>query len=284
MFRLDINLYFTRSMLDGDLLPELKELLGAQAPDWSSGLRLASEDRENINISDLTSETLVETIRKYAMHRGPLFDQLTEHYGGDARLFGTAEIRGKFGSLIVVISVDEQIFNAIAGRWLLGNYVSIQVCEATVEKQDAAEWASRTLEMACGAMSPLYASAHMSAERLEKNMDREGGTMKAVGVDISRYLPGTYWANFFGKPYRDLIGGRKLLSSPAWRTMSADEGVLIYLHEDPEAWGGEEYHATEQAVLEHIGREYFFDKNDLNRETKAPDFGLPDLARNPRFY
>jgi len=33
--------------------------------------------------------------------------------------------------------------------------------------------------------------------------------------------------------------------------------------------------AANEAVLEHLGREFFFDKHDRDRQTKAPDLPAP---------
>lgn len=122
----------------------------------------------------------------------------------------------------------------------------------------------------------------MTKEWNAKNMELERGA-RAIGGDISRYLPGLYWLNFFGEPYRKLIGKERLLSAPAHEIVEVDAGVLVCLAERPESWDSPEYKAVENRVLDHLGREYFFDRNDTERKTVAPDFGLEPLPPHPRF-
>jgi hypothetical protein len=45
----------------------------------------------------------------------------------------------------------------------------------------------------------------------------EGPRIEAVGCDFGRFLPGLFWLNFFGRPYRGLIGDAHLRSTPAGR-------------------------------------------------------------------
>ena len=41
---------------------------------------------------------------------------------------------------------------------------------------------------------------------------------------------------------------------------------------DPRKWDTDAARAANEAVLEHLGREFFFDKNIRDRQTKAPDW------------
>jgi len=49
----------------------------------------------------------------------------------------------------------------------------------------------------------------------------------------------------------------------------------LRLFDDPRKWASPEYKAVERRVLDHIGPQYFFSKDQPNRKTTAPDFGLP---------
>ena len=115
----------------------------------------------------------------------------------------------------------------------------------------------------------------MSDEYDAKNISHEGGGTEAVGVDVSRYLPGLYWLNFFGKPYCELIGLERLLDTPAHEVKGVDDGVLVRLSKDSREWEREDYREAERKVLNHIGRQYCFSKEEPNQKTVAPDFGLP---------
>jgi hypothetical protein len=107
--------------------------------------------------------------------------------------------------------------------------------------------------------------------------------MMAVGVDASRYLPGLYWFNFFGAPYRVLLGAERLLELPAHAVESVDDGVLVLLSARPDAWKTDEYKEAEARVLRQLGEKYFFDPSDPHRNTVGAAFGLKILPRHPRF-
>jgi len=196
-------------------------------------------------------------------------------------VFGSAELRGSNDSLILVVGIDQYVFWPIGDIWIWANDVTFQLCRARVDGMDAVAWSRRVLEQLCAALSPPHAYAHMLEEFDAKNISHEGGGTRAVGGDVSKALRGLYWLNFFGRPYRDLIGRERLLSAPGHEVTEIDDGVLLSLHENPRAWDNPEYRATERRVLEHLGPQYFFSKEEPNRKTVAPDFGLPPLDPGP---
>jgi len=197
------------------------------------------------------------------------------------RIRGWAELRGCDDSLILVFSIDEEVFWPAGDAWIWANDVSFQICRSRVEGIDSVVWSNTMLEALCSDLSPPYAYGRMSAEFDTKNISHGGGGAEAVGVNVSKALPGLYWLNFFGRPYRDLIGRECLLSAPAHEVRELDDGVLLALHENPRAWDTPGYRAREKQVREHLGPQYFFSKDDPNRKTVAPDFGLPPLEPGP---
>jgi hypothetical protein len=94
----------------------------------------------------------------------------------------------------------------------------------------------------------------------------------AIGVFLEDSLPGLYWLNYFGPPYTKLFGKERLLSAPGFEVGEADGGVLVALDEVPMTWTGGEYRAREAAVIDHLGREFFFSKDTPERKTVAPEF------------
>ena len=112
----------------------------------------------------------------------------------------------------------------------------------------------------------------MIDESAGQNMLTTPQVSRAIGIDVSRHLPGLYWLNFFGQPYRDLLGRERLLAAPGCRTAEIDDGVLLELHEEPRAWHTDEYRQVQERVLDHLGRQHFFDRRHPDRETVAPDF------------
>src|SRR5207302_286077 len=117
-----------------------------------------------------------------------------------------------------------------------------------------------------------YANAHLSAEFDIKNMVHEAGRTRAVGVKLKEALPGLYWLNYFGAPYLRLIGEERLLSAPAYGAKKLGGGVLVALDISPLNWQSEAYKQSETATLSHVGRDYFFLKDEPARRLIAADF------------
>lgn len=105
-----------------------------------------------------------------------------------------------------------------------------------------------------------------------KNISRSEGGTEAIGVDLTEALPGLYWLNYFGPPYVKLIGRERLLSAPAFEVAPIGNGVIVALDASAEAWRSAAYQQREQAVIEHLGKEYFFSRHEPERKTVAPDF------------
>jgi hypothetical protein len=54
-----------------------------------------------------------------------------------------------------------------------------------------------------------------------------------------------------------------------------DDGVLIALDPADDAWQSEAYRQREQAVIAHLGEQYFFSRHEPQRNTVALDFRAP---------
>jgi hypothetical protein len=276
-FRLDISIYFSRSLVDGADFDRFQDLLRQQAPRWSSGLHVWRYREEKTPVDINRPGALAAGIVTRAMERGPLYHQRQRQFGDDRPewIFGFAELRGADVSLILVPIIDERVFCQNGESWRWCNSIAIQVCRPKVDGVDSVAWSRSMFEALCDALSPVYAQAYMSEEFEAKNISHEGGGTAAVGVDISKAFPGLYWLNFFGAPYRDFLGRERLLSSPAHEVRELDDGVLVALDSDPRAWDTPAYRAAERRVLDHLGQEHFFSKSNPYKRTVAPDFGLP---------
>jgi hypothetical protein len=212
-----------------------------------------------------------------ALERGPLGKALRELSPTDEEVqLGTAEIRGADRSIILVVSLDSRSFSAIGGKWGMGNHVTVQVCRRTVEGMPAAEWSVEMFETLCKMLGPEYGEVCMLEEHRRKNVLTENGGYQGIGGDIARYLPGIYWLNFFGEVYCDFIRREKLLSAPAYDVREVGNGVLVRMSEKPEEWNTASYKKREQRFLDHVGREYFFDRDNPDKPTESP-WNLPRL-------
>jgi hypothetical protein len=277
-YRLDLTVCVGRSLFSGDDLDVLEHVLAQQAKPWSAGLHAWQEERER---RELTGG-FAESMRQIAAEKGELFRQLTAKHGTGPheRRTGSVELRGGDSSLLVVVGMDEYVFAPSAGRYLWGNTITFQFCQRDCCGETTAVLSRRIAEVCCHDMNVLYAHGHLLEEWDAKNISRDGGMM-AIGADVSRYLPGLYWLNYFGKPYCELIGRERLLGAPAFESNAVGDGVLMLVDELPESWKSDETHHSN--VLSHIGDQYFFLRDKPDRETRAPSYGLEELPRFARF-
>jgi len=125
----------------------------------------------------------------------------------------------------------------------------------------------------------MYGFAYCNGEYYSKNMDTTKG-YAAIGQDPSRHLPGLYWINFFGEPYVGLIGKKCLMTTPGSVIKETKNGVLVQFGNEPLSWRTHEYKSAVEDALEHIGRRYFFDRQNTKQQTVAPHFTLESIERD----
>lgn len=275
---LDLTLCFGSTLFAGDALDVFHAILQEHAPAWCKGLHVWRDDGARA-----IGESFSATIRGAASERGELYRALIKEYGPGEhpRRTGSVELRGGDESIVVAVGLDEQVFAPSAGRYLWGNSIHVQVCQARVAGEPSTQFVLDLAARSCSDLGPFYARAQDPAERSAKNLSRKGGGMMAVGVDVSRYLPGLYWLNFFGSPYCDLIRADRLLSAPAYDVARVGNGVLVVVDEDPSTWSSPR--SRYRKVLDHIGDKYFFLDGAPDRSTVAPDYDLKPLRRLDRF-
>jgi hypothetical protein len=266
---IDLELVFDRR-LGVEELGSLQQLLADRAPLWSSSLEVWAHrnDHRQVNIEAVGS--LAEEVVSAAAWRGETYRQRVAESGqGDGRFLGSVELHGCSPALTVVISLDSKpLFRMRDGSLLFGNRIAFQIRDARIDGLSNAAWARKLLEIAAARLRPVWASARTSAEYRAKVMS-DLPPHRAEGRDFSEYLPGLFWLNYVGEPYVDLIGLDRLLSAPA-EVLQINQGVFLALPGDPWAWEGEEYRKAEDAVLSHVGKEFFFSKVDSGKTTVAP--------------
>jgi hypothetical protein len=69
-----------------------------------------------------------------------------------------------------------------------------------------------------------------------------------------------------------LIGSERLLSAPAFEVKPVGEGVLLALDSKATAWKTPAYQEREAAVIDHLGKQFFFSRFEPDRKTVAPEF------------
>lgn len=272
---LDVRLHFAQSLLIGEALDRLQGILRQRASGWSQKLQIAGENPRVIELS--LPGAMRQALHEKASFRGCHYQELVRQHGRPRyeRVLGTEELRGADNSLVLVVSVDEWNLSPVDQSWAFGNSVILHVCKTAIQGTDAVRWTRNTFEQLCALLSPVWGHAEFSAEYFAKNVSTEDGGLEAIGTDVSKHLPGIYWLNFFGAPYVDLIGRERLLTAPCLEAKAADSGVLLALASSPQEWEHSTYKQTEERVLDHLGRQYFFCRNAPTRPTTAPKFPLP---------
>jgi hypothetical protein len=160
----------------------------------------------------------------------------------------------------VYFDFDEYRLSPHLDECLFGNSLCIKTDEPNSRGSVLAE---RTLSAARRIFDNeifQYGYACLSDQYDAKNLDRTGGGVCAVGLDASKCLPGFYWGNYFGPFLCDRIGEQVLMTAPGCRSYRLQSGVLVTNDLPPDAWSDPAFIKNENAAMDHIGRELFFEK------------------------
>jgi hypothetical protein len=268
--RLDVSIYLDRSLLDAQFASRVQRLACDALPSWRGGALLRRSARDKVAVDLAAPGTLHDLITRVITRPGPFYEELATRHGRPRfeRPLGSAEFRGPTPAVILVMHVDAYLVAPMETGFRWGNGITFQVCRSRVEGLPADEWARRTLRQMAEALAPAHAYAGRQEEYYAKNMDFSAGA-RALGWDISRFLPGLYWLNYFGAPYVDLIGRDKLATCPGASEVSGG-GFVIGTAEKSGDWQSGACREREQQVLDRLGRRYFFDRN----RTGQPTVGL----------
>ena len=122
--------------------------------------------------------------------------------------------------------------------------------------------------------NPVYQRIAPSRDELLKSA-HDGASVKVNDLDIAIALPTLFWITVFGPPYVEMFGKEKLFSAPAFRVEEVQKDqILIQLTERPEDVKRDlpRVLAVRDAVIDHIGRDAFFDvEAGLNGDYRVPD-------------
>jgi hypothetical protein len=277
---LQIRIHPSRSLFAEGAITEIEHTLHNILPRWSRKLRarLAASSREWFDASK--PGELAGAVRQ-VIQPGRTYKTLVKRYGPGEyeRETGHVSLTGDYSSVYVFLNMDDWLFTPQQDRQLFGNSISIWVERKEVEGLPAAQWLADAFGRICEMMDFIFGFAYCHGEYYSKNIDTSQG-YKAIGVDPPKYLPGLYWINFFGKPYVELIGKKQLMSTPAALIKEIKNGVLVQFGDDPKIWSTPKYISIIENALDHIGRQYFFDRREINRKTIAPPFRLESVERD----
>ncbi len=265
--QIDIDICFDNCILDRFYLVQLQRILQEMLP----GLKELVVEDERITLAATHSlfDCVVEEVRKPG---STFYRELSARIQTDfpKRTVSTLEVQSPDKSVCIVIDIDEFILSRAGSCWNWGNRISCQL-EDPPGGIAVQLWAQEFFENACRILMPAYAHAVHVDEYDAKNMCFDRGA-EAIVVDWNRSIPGLYWLNYFGQPFSGVFGSSKILASLKDEAARIGrDGVLISLGDDPYSWDSEEYKSRERKVLKILGREYFFDRADPERETVVVD-------------
>jgi hypothetical protein len=246
-----ISLFFSKPVFEAEACEALQGLIDEVLPSWRLGLRvLKNEDRR--------------AGREVGSGVG-LFDAISDETPTRHGL-GRAVLKGDYkGVTFFLDSCSSTLPPEL-------NNPAVEIELAKVEGTRTSEWAKQFFGAAAERLPLRYANAHLQEEFNAKNIVADSEGTRAVGVLLEKSLPGLYWLNFLGRPYMTLIGRERVLSAPAYEVREVDRGAIIVLDEKPTTWASAEYQTRERAVIDHLGKELFFSRENPARSTVAPNF------------
>jgi hypothetical protein len=225
---------------------------------------------------------LHQAVESKGTARGPTFERLSaESSPRYPRRFGEVLVRGGARATFLTIRFDEYVPGMPIGReWLFSNSIGGWIGSSGVGGVPRVDWVRELIARIAMHPAFLWGAAYDSEEFRQRNIDDTGGGVRAMGRDMSRSLPGLYWVNVFGAPYRALIGRETIRTAPATHVNDAKTSSCLFVYENPEEWRTVESQQRHKSVLEHLGPQYFFDRENPSAATVAPEFRMPSGTTN----
>jgi len=231
---------FLPTLLTGDDFSDVQEI----NPSLESGYLINEIDKE-IN-------HLEESVKKWKPFlKSNHMDHFTRTHG--SVFFGSAD-----DSINLGVIFDDWATIPCGSEKRIGNMVDFQITFNELDENNTA-WLLNFCSIFFSDSFFDYGLCCSSDEYESKNIDRSDGGMRAVGLDVSRYLPGFYWGNYFGnilcrkntKLERDIDG---------FTSLKLTRGMFVSSALPPWKWMTEEYKRLELKAVMSIGEDLFFNK------------------------
>ena len=256
---LGVELVYDRTITDGNVASWLEHWLLTSAGAWAANAAVrvwdpARSRRETIDLS----------------RPGKLGEALAAHTRWfDGRHAGAVELRGATREYAILVGINDNPISWNGDSLLLGNQLCLQVMRKTVDDKPQEEFAREFLDAACRATSPMWAAMYRLSEYVAKVMQLSP-SIEDIGRDFGRFLPALFAVNYFGERYVSLFGKERVAAVDQRMIEQVGSGVIVSVA-SPGLWQAAD--ATYAQVLDALGREHFFDRDDRDRVTVAPDFG-----------
>jgi hypothetical protein len=280
------ELHYGHDLVTTDVLPVLQQVLAEVAPAMAATLEVHSYERDprprRVHLGDPGS--LRATVEAKGTERGALYQDMTASHGvpDAARRFGHVLLSGQDRAAAgYFLSVDFDTMTPArpsGDQWLWSNSIGGWITRAVVEGIARQQWLLRFVHRLAAQTDIVWGAGYHQAEFAAANLDTSQG-IRAVGRDVRQFLPGIYWLNVFGHPYRELIGTERLLAAPATAVDQIGSQVIVQAYQDAKDWADNQ--ARRHALRTALGAEHFYDRDRPGRTHRAPDFGLAELSPRP---
>ncbi len=220
------------------------------------------DDKEVLAEVQLTNEAMDDLVRRDIVNSREAANRYAHLFKGmsrNERDFGELYFKGNKGLKEVHFWFDELGLVPRGGEIHFGNSLSV-VWEDENSGEQLAEVCLAVMERMFDNDLFDYGYCCVSEQYDEKNMDYSGGGAQAVGLDVSKSLPGFYWGNYFGEYLCGVIGRETLLNLPGCISHEARSGVIVVNSQAPDEWCQDRFVATERTAIDRVGSHLFFEK------------------------
>lgn len=283
-----MELHFAGDLLTTATVDNLQLWLAVKAPKMSTALEVEAferdPDRVRVDVAD--PHGLRAAVAERGLSRGPLYRELVDSHGPPAdgeRRFGSALVRGTgagtSGRYLTVRFDSTTPLHRMGASWHWSNSIGASLRTSKREWMVRCEWIRQLGAALADDPAFLWGAAYMSGEFEASNLDSSNGGLRAIGRDVSRHLPGLYWLNFFGRPYTSMmaVDDARRTGIGVWNR--AGEATIFECFSSPDDWATAA--KDKRDVMDALGADLFFDRRSPERETRAPDFGVPLVSGSP---
>jgi hypothetical protein len=276
----DFNFYTSDSLFSVTTLDRLQEIFVIMAPDWCRDARIWEDEeivKTSIKVNLKTPGSLFEALQPSAKQSRqdriasrPQIIKTLKSLGKPALPFDPENWSDSF--VLTDRKQDLMLFYYYCTKPsidILENRIGLHLVANEFEDISSTVWSQTFFELMLQQIKFDYCKLYEHDEFDSKNYNERN---QVIGFNLQKSLPGLYWQNFFGPLLCDFIGREKLLSAPAYQVKEFPHGVLLTLGKEPTDWDTPEYREREQAVEAHLGKDFFFNKNDPDRQTRAAPF------------
>jgi hypothetical protein len=160
-----LDSFVARPLVEAPQMDALQDLLTHQLPAWSKGLAVARDEDDERRLPK-PGERLADALVEVAPARFGLAD---------------AVLLGSYEGLNLFVQSSRSTLPPES------NVLSLEIVDRRdVEGRPPHTWAATFFEQLPAVLPTRYARAHLAEEFESKNLDRSGGGVRAVGVQLAR--------------------------------------------------------------------------------------------------